>query len=445
MSLDSGDTIVAIATASGSGAVGIVRVSGPLVDAIASTLVPVPLPPRRAVHTSFFDQGAQLLDRGIALRFPAPDTYTGEDVLELQAHGNPLILDQLVSAALQAGARLAEPGEFTRRAYLNDRIDLAQAEAVADLITSASSDATAAALRSLQGEFSVAVRQLVEDLTRLRVYIEAALDFAEEEIDFLSDHQLDDQFESLQQALDTIIARATEGRVLREGLTMVIAGAPNVGKSSLLNRLTGQNSAIVTEIAGTTRDVLREQIVLDGIPLTIIDTAGLRDSDDIVEREGIRRAREQMQQADVILQLQIAGDPAAQSAELPLAGDVQSVLTVYNKIDLHPDFCCDEPNSLAVSAKTGEGFDQLSDALKRIAGFEKTPEGAFMARRRHLTALQESRANISQARRRLVDNDFAELAAEELRLAQRQLQTVTGEFTSDDLLGEIFSSFCIGK
>jgi tRNA modification GTPase len=445
MSLDSGDTIVAIATASGSGAVGIVRVSGPLVNAIASTITAAQLPPRRAIHTDFFSADSQLLDRGIALRFPAPDSYTGEDVLELQAHGNPLILDQLVSAALQAGARLAEPGEFTRRAFLNDRIDLAQAEAVADLITSASSDATAAALRSLQGEFSVSVRQLVDGLTQLRVYIEATLDFAEEEIDFLSDHQLEDQFVSLRQALERIIARASEGRVLREGLTMVIVGAPNVGKSSLLNRLTGQDSAIVTEIAGTTRDVLREQITLDGIPLTIIDTAGLRDSDDIVEREGIRRAREQVQQADVILQIRIAGDKAGRSPELPPPGEGQATLTAYNKIDLHPDFCCDEPQSIALSAKTGQGIEQLRDALKRIAGFEKTPEGAFMARRRHLDALHQASEHLSQAQRRLVQSDFAELAAEELRLAQRQLQAVTGEFTSDDLLGEIFSSFCIGK
>ncbi len=445
MSLDSGDTIVAVATANGSAAVGIVKVSGPAALSIAREVTHRELPARQAVYNGFYDQSGDLIDRGLAICFPAPDSYTGEDILELQAHGNPLILDQLVARSVQLGARLAKPGEFTQRAFLNDRIDLAQAEAVADLINSSSSDAAAAALRSLQGDFSKSVQLMVQQLVQLRVYIEAALDFAEEEIDFLSDHQLGGQFEQLTHLHQQVCARAKEGRVLKEGLTLVIAGAPNVGKSSLLNRLTGQDSAIVTEVAGTTRDVLREHIVLDGIPLTIIDTAGLRDSEDIVEQEGIRRARAQLEQADVVLKMSVAGEPSDLQLDVPIDTPALKSLTVYNKIDLHPHFCCDNESALLVSAKTGEGIDALRQAIKHIAGYEKTPEGAFMARRRHIDALDASRQNINEAWRRLEENDFPELAAEELRLAQRHLETVTGEFTSDDLLGEIFASFCIGK
>lgn len=445
MTLNSADTIVAVATASGNAAIGIVKVSGPQAQAIATAVTGRQLQPRQANYLPFLGADQAVLDHGIAIFFAAPDSYTGDDVVEFQAHGNPLILDQLVARSLQLGARSASPGEYTLRAFLNDRIDLAQAEAVADLVNSASVEAVGAALRSLQGEFSRQVARAVQQLIEIRVYLEAALDFAEEEIDFLSDRQFIDRFEQLLTDLDIILVRAQQGRVLKDGLTIAIIGAPNAGKSSVLNRLTGEDSAIVTAIAGTTRDVLREQIVLDGVPINIVDTAGLRDSHDPIEQEGIRRAHAQLELADLAMLVAVAGETQNPSWLPASVLDGKAVLKVYNKIDLCPQWNAPEPSALTVSALTGQGFDTLEAALKQAAGFEKTPEGAFMARRRHLDALHTARAGIAQAQDLLGQSGYPELAAEELRLVQRHLEAITGQYSSDDLLGEIFSSFCIGK
>lgn len=382
----------------------------------------------------------------MAILFSAPDSYTGEDVLELHAHGNSFVLDQLLQTAIRYGARDARPGEFTERAFLNNKLDLAQAEAVADLIESNSAQAARAAVRSLSGDFSTGIADLNQQLISARMYIEAALDFAEEEIDFLNDDALAAKLKQLQTSVSDILKRAAQGCLMREGLTVVIAGEPNVGKSSLLNRLTGENTAIVTDIAGTTRDVLREQIVLDGLPIHVIDTAGLRETDDKVEQEGVRRALAQMEQADVILVVETAGSSTLTDLKrlsVPNLPKDVPVISVFNKADLAPDSL--HPEQLKVSAKTGEGITALRMKLKQCAGFEQTPEGAFMARRRHLNALQAAQVHLSQARVNLVELTAGELAAEELRLAQAQLNLITGEFSSDDLLGEIFGNFCIGK
>ncbi len=438
------DTIAAIATARGKAAIGVVKVSGPMAAAIATVITGRSLTARHAHYLPFRDADCTTIDQGIAVFFSGPDSYTGEDVLELHTHGNPFVLDQILAIATRHGARNARPGEFTERAFLNDKLDLAQAEAVADLIESNSLEAARASVRSLSGEFSSGIDDLLQRLISTRVYVEAALDFSEEEIDFLQDDALSDRLHRLQHSIDGILARATQGRLMQEGFTVVIAGEPNVGKSSLLNRLTGENTAIVTEVAGTTRDVLREQITLDGLPLNIVDTAGLRDTEDTVEREGVRRAREQIEQADLIVAVQLAGqqqDPMV-LAELP---ESIPVLWLFNKSDLAPESVQIPDNALLVSARTGDGLDALTVRLKDIAGYTQTPEGAFMARRRHIDALQQAHLHICQAAFTLRDLGAGELAAEELRMAQMQLSLITGEFTSDDLLGEIFSSFCIGK
>jgi len=441
-------TIAAIATAAGQGGIGIVRVSGPQASSIATQIVDRSLLPGVFRYTAFHAADQHVIDVGVALFFRAPHSYTGEDVLELQGHGGTAVMQLLLQRVLDCGARLARPGEFTERAFLNDRIDLAQAEAVADLIESASTEAARAAMRSLSGEFSDRVRALVQQLIELRVYIEAALDFAEEEIDFLSGGELESRVDALQHAFATLMANLQQGRLLKEGLTVVLAGRPNVGKSSLLNRLTGTDSAIVTDIAGTTRDVLREQIYLDGMPLNIVDTAGLSDSGDRVEREGVRRARRAMADADRILWVR----DGSLSDEESLPDDVPAGLPldiIVNKCDVTatPPSISEDKRGCVVhlAAKTGAGISLLIRHLQDSAGFRQNPEGVFLARQRHVDALERAAAATDQALQQLQDRHMPELAAEDLRVAQQALNEITGEFTSDDLLGRIFSSFCIGK
>jgi tRNA modification GTPase len=454
------DTIVAPATAPGRGGIGVVRLSGPGVPVIAAALLGGRLPePRRATLATFRDGAGEAIDSGLALYFPAPHSYTGEAVLELHGHGGPAVLASLVARAIELGARRAEPGEFTRRAYLNDKLDLAQAEAVADLIDAGSQAAARAALRSLQGAFSSEVHGLVEGLIELRVWVEAAIDFPEEDIDFLADPALSARVEALRARFDAVTQAARQGRVLRDGLTVVIAGRPNAGKSSLLNALAGHEAAIVTDLPGTTRDVVREQLDLDGLPLQVLDTAGLRVADegpaDVVEAEGIRRTRAEIARADrVLFVVDAATDPAAiaytdERATLP---EGVPVTLVFNKVDL---MTVDLPTArgaevpdvdaqLRLSARTGEGLAALRTHLQAAIGYSPTDTGAVSARARHLDALTRARAAL-EAACTLLAARRGELVAEELRLAQRALGEITGEFTSDDLLGRIFGSFCIGK
>jgi tRNA modification GTPase len=444
------DTIAAIATPPGKGGIGIVRVSGPAVPSLIARFFDRPLPPRRAELRPFRDRGGEILDRGIAIFFEAPHSYTGEHVLELQAHGGPVVLSLLLQRLLELGARRARPGEFTERAFLNDKLDLAQAEAVIDLIDSSSEQAARAAARSLQGLFSGTVHELKERLQRLRVHIEAALDFPEEEIDFLADAALAAHMGELRQRLDDVSRSLRVGRLLKDGLSVLILGRPNAGKSSLLNRLAGREAAIVTEIAGTTRDVLREHIHIDGVPLHVIDTAGLRDSEDPVEREGVRRAWAEVGAADHVLL--IVDDRAGVSAEeesiiaaLP-AGKPFDL--IRNKIDLsgRAPFVdtAGSRKTIGLSAKTGDGVEGLLAHLRETIGVGQTLENAVTARQRHIDAILEVRRHVERAAEQLTAR-VGEFAAEELRLAQQALNTITGEFHSDDLLGQIFSSFCIGK
>jgi tRNA modification GTPase len=449
------DTIVAVATAPGRGGVGVVRLSGPAVPALAEALLGALPAPRRATLAAFRDAAGEPLDAGIVLYFKAPNSYTGEDVLELQGHGGPVVLEQLVARAVELGARRAAPGEFTQRAFLNDKIDLAQAEAVADLIDAGSREAARAALRSLQGEFSAQVHELVEALIELRTWVEAAIDFPEEEIDFLDDPRLVQRLESIRARFDAITAAARQGRLLRDGMTVVIAGRPNAGKSSLLNRLAGYDAAIVTPIAGTTRDVLRERIDLDGLPLHVLDTAGLRDAAaDAVEEEGMRRARAELARADRILfVIDAAADPTAQSyrEERERLPEGVPVTLVLNKCDLASGIPLADtiapggPAWVAVSARTGDGLPLLRDHLKRCMDYATPGAGTVSARARHLDALARARRHADEALRQLTDRHAGELVAEELREAQLALAEITGDFTSDDLLGRIFASFCIGK
>lgn len=445
------DTIAAIATPPGRGGVGIIRISGPKAGEIAAAVLGRCPAPRQAAYLPFRDADLSVLDEGIALYFPAPHSFTGEDVLELQGHGGPVVLDLLLARVLALGGRLAEPGEFSRRAFLNDKLDLAQAEAIADLIDSASVQAARSALRSLQGEFSRRIQALVEAMIRLRMYVEAALDFPEEEIDFLSDHAITDQLQALTTELDTILAQAQQGCLLREGMNVVIAGQPNAGKSSLLNQLARRELAIVTEIAGTTRDTLRQEISIDGLPLHVIDTAGLRDSSDTVERIGIERAWSEIQQADRILLLidHRAGITAEDQAIIDQLPPGIAVTVVRNKIDLGDGKAgvSEGPlgKEIALSARSGAGLELLTQHLKACVGYQSGGEGNFMARRRHVDALQRARQLVSHGRQALAQHQAGELLAEDLRLAQEALNEITGEFGSDDLLGRIFSSFCIGK
>jgi tRNA modification GTPase len=445
------DTIAAISTAPGRGGIGIVRLSGSGCASIAQALIGELPPARHAALRPFLDANGEPLDQGLALYFPAPNSLTGEDVLELHAHGGPVVLDLLLRRALDVGARLAEPGEFTQRAFLNGKLDLAQAEAVADLIESGSAQAAKAALRSLQGEFSAQVHDLTEALLQLRMWVEAAIDFPEEEIDFLADRALGERMEDIRRRFTELGEAARQGALLRDGLTLVIAGRPNAGKSSLLNRLAGYDAAIVTAIPGTTRDVLRERIEIDGLPLHILDTAGLRESPDEVEAEGIRRAHLEIERADRVLFVVDASDAkavAAIDADLAALPTSAPRTVVMNKVDrVGGETRVDAGNRDIVwlSAANGTGFDLLRAHLKDCVGFHPAGTGALSARARHLDALRRARAHVEEAHRLLIERHAGELVAQELTDAQRALGEITGEVSSDDLLGRIFGSFCIGK
>ena len=432
------DTIAAIATPAGRGGIGVVRVSGPAVPAISKRIIGSLPCARHAQFARFKDARGEPIDEGLALYFPAPHSYTGEEALELQGHGGPVVMQTLLRACLDAGARLAEPGEFTRRAFLEGKLDLAQAEAVADLIDASSQEAARAALRSLRGEFSAAILRLSDRLVELRALTEAMLDFPEEEIDAVHRSDAASRLDAVRRALEEVLAKSREGSLLRSGIHVVLAGRPNVGKSSLLNRLAGEERAIVTPIPGTTRDALREPIQIQGVPLTLVDTAGLRDAADAIEQLGIERTRRELGHADLVLMVEEAGNP---SPQLPGIGSEVERIVVYNKIDLAPQFRA-PPGAVSVSAKTGEGLEALRAAILAAAGWSSTGESIFLARERHLRALEKARGHIEAARGELARWEFF---AEELRLAHGALGVITGEFTADDLLGEIFSRFCIGK
>ncbi len=446
------DTIAAVATPPGRGGVGIVRVSGPHVAAITQRILGKTLPPRQAEYLPFRDRHGAVIDHGIALSFVAPNSFTGEDVLELQGHGGPVVMDMLLAETLALGARLARPGEFSERAFLNGKLDLAQAEAIADLIDSASQQAARSALRSLQGEFSRRVHALVDRLVELRMYVESAIDFPEEEIDFLSEGNVLARLESIEVELKQVLTSAQQGQRLREGMTLVIAGQPNAGKSTLLNALTGRESAIVTDIPGTTRDVLREQILIDGLPIHVVDTAGLRESTDVVEQIGIRRAWDEIARADRLLLLidDAHGVTPADEAILARLPEPRPPLTlVRNKIDVSrhaPGLGTGTWGpEIRLSAREGQGIDLLREHLKQCAGYQSGGEGGFMARRRHVDALERAQRHLDHGHEQLTRYRAGELLAEDLRLAQEALSEITGEFTSEDLLGRIFTSFCIGK
>jgi len=450
------DTIAAIASAAGRGAVGVIRVSGPGVPAVAAGVLGALPTPRRAQLYSFLDAQGLVLDQGLALYFPAPASYTGEHVLEFQGHGGALVLDMLLQRTLEMGCRMARPGEFSERAFLNGKMDIAQAEAVADLIDAGTAAAARAAVRSLRGEFSARVNDLQSRITTLRTYVEAAIDFPDEEVDFLSSEELEERLAVVFAAFESITATARQGTLLREGLTIVIAGKPNAGKSSLLNRLAGDDVAIVAALPGTTRDVLRRHVHLDGLPLNLVDTAGLRETTDPVEAEGVRRAQHEIAGADHVLYLVDAAgegggtDEAAHVAQTDLAhiGPGTVVTLVFNKIDLTGvDAGIDDtqvPPRVFLSARSGAGLDLLRAHLQKSAGYV-TEAGALAARRRHLDALDRAHRHVQSAADILRQTQGVELFAEELRLAQRALGEITGEFTSEDLLAQIFASFCIGK
>ncbi len=451
------DTIAAIATAPGQAGVGIVRVSGPAAADIAQQMLGFAPKPRYAHYGPFLDRSGELIDEGIGLFFPNPHSFTGEDVFELQGHGGTVILDLLLREVCSRGARLARPGEFSERAFLNDKLDLAQAEAIADLIESSSEQAARCAVRSMQGVFSRQVDELVDAVTHLRIYVEAAIDFPEEEIDFLADGKIAGDLQQLLDRLETILAEAQQGTILRDGMKVVIAGRPNAGKSSLLNALAGREAAIVTAIEGTTRDVLREHIHIDGMPLHIIDTAGLRDSPDEVEQIGIARAWDEIAQADRIL-LMVDATTTAETHPHQIWPDFidrlpasAPVTVVRNKVDLssEPVGMSDAEDQAApvirLAAKSADGLEVLRDHLKQCMGFASTTEGGFLARRRHLDALERARDSLRQGQGQLEGYGAGELLAEDLRAAQDALGEITGHLSPDELLGKIFSSFCIGK
>lgn len=439
------DVVAAIATAPGRGGIGVVRVSGPDLSGLIAGIVGKSLKPRLATYSRFRDGAGGILDEGIALYFQAPNSFTGEEVLELQGHGGPQVMQLILARCLELGARAAEPGEFSRRAFLNDKIDLAQAESIADLIDAQSEEAARSAVRSLTGEFSRRINELVDALIRLRMLVEATLDFPDEEIDFLEKADAYGRLGDIEAKLADVLAQARQGALLREGLDVVLIGQPNVGKSSLLNRLAGHEAAIVTEIAGTTRDALREAIQIDGIPLHITDTAGLRDTDDPVESMGIERTWKAVSKADVALLLIDAshGVGEREAAILARLPDIPR-LTIHNKIDLAGEAArlSKDGGEVWLSAKSGVGMELLRQRLREMAGWQATGEGVFMARRRHLEALKEAAGHLAATHGNLFALD---LFAEELRLAQTALNAITGEFSADDLLGEIFSRFCIGK
>ena len=442
------ETICALATAVGQSGIGIVRISGPLSQSIAKQVLNVELEPRVAYYGDFCDQEGDKVDRGVAIFFPSPNSYTGEDILELHGHGGMSVLRCLLEAASHFGARLAEPGEFSKRAFLNGKMDLVQAEAVQDLIQASSDQSARCAVRSLSGEFSAKINNILSSIISLRVFVEATIDFSDEEIDFLESHEVLSKIESLKQELQDILDSASQGAILREGLHVAIAGKPNAGKSSLLNSLTKQPSAIVTDIAGTTRDILKETIQIDGLPLHIIDTAGLHNSDDIIEKEGIRRAHAEIDSADVVL---LVYEAQEQSADYSILSDLMTnkpIVTIRNKIDLLGEEAGiteqDKQFSISLSAKTGNGVELLRELLIRTAGYNPVGEEVFLARKRHLLAIASALKYIKIAVKQL-ESGASELVAEDLRQASMSLGAITGEFSSDDLLGEIFSSFCIGK
>jgi tRNA modification GTPase len=457
------ETIVAIATAPGRGGVGIVRLSGKQSLTIAEAVLGFTPRHRHAHYGPFYDQQQAVLDQGIALYFPNPNSFTGEDVVEFQGHGGPVVLDLIMQACIELGARSAKPGEFSERAFLNGKMDLAQAEAVADLIDSSSEQAARCALRSLQGVFSEKIQALLEQLIYLRMYVEAAIDFPEEEIDFLSDGKVTAMLDELKQAVANVLQEANQGAIIREGMNVVIAGRPNAGKSSLLNALAGKERAIVTDIAGTTRDVLKEHIHIDGMPLHIIDTAGLRDAPDEVEKIGIERAWREIEEADRVLLmvdssteetepsklLHALYDEKGYRAETDKLIEAHHITVIRNKADLSSeDIGFDNSGefpTITMSAKHNRGVDALRDHLKQVMGYESAMEGGFIARRRHIEALQTAQQAILTGEAQLQGMAAGELLAEELRMAQHALSEITGEFSADDLLGEIFSSFCIGK
>jgi tRNA modification GTPase len=445
--LPNADTIAAIATAQGRGGVGVIRISGQKVDSIGCGILGKLPKPRHATFCNFIDNKGDILDQGIAIYFSGPQSYTGETVLELQGHGGPAVLKMLLLRCLELGARLANPGEFTLRAFLNNKLDLAQAESVADLIDANTTEAAKSAARTLRGDFSTAIQDLVERLIRLRMLVEAMLDFPDEQIDVISLEKRDELLDEIQSKLANILDTAKQGSLLREGAHVVIAGQPNVGKSSLLNRLSGEDAALVSDIPGTTRDVIRQTIQIHGVPLHIMDTAGIRESEDELEGMGMARTRETLQRADLILLLVDVRQGLTIQDELIIADLPKNIphILVFNKIDMMMDkfdFAENINNSIGISAKTGEGMDSLRRMLLEAVGWRDQESGSFMARERHLRALALAQANLSQARAAI---DRSELFAEELRLAQIALSEITGKFTADDLLGEIFSRFCIGK
>ena len=450
------ETIVAQATPIGRGGVGILRVSGPLSSLVAQEVLGKELKPRIANYLPFKDKDGTVLDQGIALFFKAPNSFTGEDVLELQGHGGQVILDILLKRILDIkGVRIARAGEFSEQAFLNDKLDLAQAEAIADLIDATSEQAARSALKSLQGEFSNKINHLVDSVIYLRTYVEAAIDFPDEEIDFLADGKIEGHLNDIIRQLSQVRQEAKQGAILREGMKVVIAGRPNAGKSSLLNALAGREAAIVTDIAGTTRDVLREHIHIDGMPLHIIDTAGLRDASDEVERIGIQRAWNEIEQADHVLLMIDSTEQKADDFKTEWADFLAKlpknipVTVIRNKVDLSGETEGLEEEGgftlIRLSAQTKVGVDLLREHLKKSMGYQSTTEGGFLARRRHLQALEEASEHLERGHVQLTQFMAGELLAEELRMVQNALSEITGQFTSDDLLGNIFSSFCIGK
>lgn len=444
------DTIAAIATPPGRGGVGIIRLSGPKSAEIAEVMLGKIPEPRYATFADFLSRSGEVLDEGIALYFPGPNSFTGEDVLELQGHGGPVVMDMLLNEVSALGARLARPGEFSERAFLNDKLDLAQAEAISDLIDAETTAAARLANRTLRGEFSERIHNLVEVITHLRMYVEAAIDFPEEEIDFLSDGKVENDLNDILRLVEDLNASASTGSLLREGMTLVIAGKPNAGKSSLMNALSGEDMAIVTDVPGTTRDILRHRVEIDGMPIHLIDTAGLRITENPVEQEGIRRAKNELANADHVIwmynELEDPSGTARHEAELPQG---ISLTLVQNKIDLvehAPEVTeLDGDVRVALSAKHHQGMDLLRERLKQVMGYQGSNEGDFIARRRHLDAIRRAHQHLLDGQQAMLNGVSGELLAEDLRYAQMALGEITGEFTADDLLGEIFSSFCIGK
>lgn len=436
------DTIAAIATPSGRGGVGIVRISGPAAQGLFGRLIPPKaLKPRQATHCIFKNHSGEVIDHGLAIFFAAPNSFTGEDVLELHGHGGAVVMDTLLKAVLAHDIRMAKPGEFSERAFLNDKLDLAQAEAIADLIDASTEAAARSAMRSLQGDFSAAIETLKHKIVQLRVFIEAAIDFSDEEIDFLSENKVADQTQALLDEIENILKISKQGALLKNGVQVVIAGPPNAGKSSLLNYLSKEEVAIVTPVPGTTRDMLHNQIHLDGLPLHITDTAGLRETEDMIEKAGIERAKAAISKADLILYVVDSSRPA----ENDLLDDKAPMIIVHNKIDLTQQEARTDQNQAFVSLKTGAGMEAFVNLLKEKVGYRGEHEGQFIARRRHLDALQRARASVERGVISISRQNTPELLAEDLHRAHNALCEITGAYRADDLLGEIFSNFCIGK